>query len=125
MTGDRRVVVDFGGWAIGKDESAADSYFHGAAGPYPAEPAPEAPRRRVAVSAGRGDLRPSSVTSCCTTSSPTQSATWACHERHLNSNPPTHTTARSTSSLACFGALVDQLPGALLPTRLPSDALCL
>ena len=28
MTGDRRVVVDFGGWAIGKDESAVDSYFH-------------------------------------------------------------------------------------------------
>ena len=27
-TGDRRVVVDFGGWAIGKDESAVDSYFH-------------------------------------------------------------------------------------------------
>ena len=27
VTGDRRVVVDFGGWAIGKEESAVDSYF--------------------------------------------------------------------------------------------------
>ena len=28
VTGDRRVVVDFGGWAIGKDESAVESFFH-------------------------------------------------------------------------------------------------
>ena len=27
VTGDRGVVVDFGGWAIGKEESAVDSYF--------------------------------------------------------------------------------------------------
>ena len=40
-------------------------------------------------------------------------------------HPPTHTTSRSTSSLDYLGALVEQLPGALLPTRLPSDALCL
>ena len=40
----------------------------------------------------------------------------------LTAHPPTHTMARSTYSLASFRALVDQLPGAQQPTRLPLDA---
>eukprot|EP00976_Prorocentrum_cordatum_P099711 1191940-Prorocentrum_minimum.AAC.3 len=40
-------------------------------------------------------------------------------------HPPTHTTSRSIRSLDYLCAPVEQLPGALLPTRMPSDALCL
>eukprot|EP00976_Prorocentrum_cordatum_P002010 40250-Prorocentrum_minimum.AAC.1 len=87
---------------------------HGAADPYPAEPAPEAPRRRGAVSAGRGDLRPSSMTSGCTTSSPTQDATWACSQRHLAA--PTHP---HHSQVDEFPGLL-RCPGRPAPRRRPT-----